>query len=68
MQGFSSLHRIPFESSGAAKTINHVIDVGNRKEANFVYDLDTKECSMCDSLELLQIRQHTGILVNGQVP
>jgi len=53
--------QILFESSDAAKKISHLIDGENRKRANFVYDLDTRGYGMFDRIELLQVRQHTGI-------
>jgi len=54
------------ESSNPAKTISNVIDVENRKGANFVYDLDTREYGICDRSQLLRVRQHTEIIVNNQ--
>ena len=65
LQGFSLLHEFHLASSNAAKTISNVIDIENRKGANFVYDLDTREYSMT---QLPQVRQHTSILVNDQSP
>jgi len=62
------LHEFLLASSNAAKTISNVIDVENRKGANFVYDLDTREYNMCDRSQLLQVRQYTGITINDQLP
>ena len=39
-----------------------------QKRANFIYDLDTREYGMCDGIYLLQVRQHTGIIVKNQSP
>jgi len=61
-------HTIPFESSNAAETISDIIDVESRKRANFVHNLDTREYGMCDGIQLLQVRQHTGIIVSNQSP
>ena len=57
-------HEFLLESSNAVKTINNIIDVENRKWANFVYDLDTRKYDMCDRSQLLQVRQYTGMIVN----
>ena len=50
------------------KMISDLVDVENRKRAYFVHNLNTGEYSMCDRIELLQVRQHTGIIVNDQSP
>jgi len=68
LQGLSLLHEFLLESLNAAKTISDLIDVGNTKGADLVKDLDTREYGMCDRIQLLQVRQHTSILVNDQSP
>jgi len=68
LQGFSWLHGIPLALSIAAKTISDAIYIENRKGANLVYNLDTRKYSLRDGIHLLQVRQHTEILVNDQSP
>jgi len=58
------LHKFHLESSNAAKIISNVDEVEHRKGADFVYDLNTRKYDMCDRSQLLQVRQHTGIIVN----
>ena len=58
------LHKLHLESSNAAKIISNVDEVEHRKGADFVYDLNTRKYDMCDRSQLLQVRQHTGIIVN----
>ena len=50
------------------KMISDLVDIENRKRAYFVHNLNTGEYSMYDRIELLQVRQYTGIIVNNQSP
>jgi len=48
------------------KMISDLVDIENRKRAYFVHNLNIGEYSMYDRIELLQVRQYIGIIVNNQ--